>query len=118
MRPPEGVRRSVIISGPPSDPPAGRLRRPLARAISREEPVGRGIAERIEEAPAAVGVTPALGVHAAGVVALVEIGRPLLAAHLGRMRGARDVRLAAVDELGLGTLAAIGTLDQQHGSSQ
>src|SRR5256886_4327312 len=60
-------------------------------------------------------VTPALGVHPAGVVTAVEIVRPLLRRHLRRLRGPGDVRLPAVHELQLGTLAAIGTVDQQHG---
>jgi hypothetical protein len=52
--------------------------------------------------------------HAARVVAPVEIIRPRLGLHLGRLRRARHVRLSAVHELRLRALTAIRTLDEEH----
>ena len=76
--------------------------------------IGGRVAQRVEEAAAAVRVTPALGVHTAGVVTAVEKVRPLLHGDFRRLLRPGDVRLPAVHELRLGTLTAIGTLDQQH----
>jgi hypothetical protein len=76
-----------------------------------------GIAQRIEESATAMGMAPALGVDAAFVVTQVEKTGPLLRARLGGLAWTGDVRLPAVDELELRTLAAVRTLDEQHGSS-
>ena len=76
----------------------------------------RGVAQRVEEASAAARVAPALGVHAPGVVAHVEVVGPVLRVDLARPGGAGDVRLAAVDELRLRALAAVRTADQEHGA--
>ena len=78
--------------------------------------IGGGVAQRVEEPPAAVGVTPALGVHARDVVAQVQEVGPLLRLDGGGCARPGDVRLAAVGELELGALAAVRTVDEQHGA--
>ena len=72
--------------------------------------IGGGVAQGVEEPAAAVGVAPALGVHAARVVAPVQVVGPLLRLDGGGCARPGDVRLAAVHELGLGTLAAVRTV--------
>jgi hypothetical protein len=56
-------------------------------------------------------VAPALGVDALGVGTHVEEVGPLRVAEGGGVPGPGDVRLAAIAELQLGSLAAIWTID-------
>src|SRR6185437_6403339 len=93
-----------------------RLRRRLAHPIGCEEMIVGGIAQGVEESPAAVRVAPALRMHALAVLAPIEELGPLLVAALGRLARPGDMRLPAVDELELGAHAAVRTVDQQHGA--
>src|ERR1700728_4385178 len=86
----------------------------LAGLVGREEMIGGGIAKRIEEATAAMRVPPAFRMHSLGVVAHVEEIGPCLVVEVLGTRGPCDVRLAAVGKLELRTLAAVGTVNEQH----
>jgi len=76
----------------------------------------RGIAHDVEPAPASRAVHPALGERALRVAAHEQVVGPGGVIERIGMRRARDVRLAAVMELGLVAGPAPRTRDQQHRS--
>src|SRR5580658_4549540 len=91
-----------------------QLRGLLTDAVGDEELIATGVAQRVEEAPAAMRVAPALGVYAAGVVARIEKIPPRLRVGRRRIWRAHQMRLAAVHELELRTRSTVGACNQQH----
>src|SRR5215470_19791332 len=90
--------------------PRRRRGRRLTDLVGGEELIRGGVAQRVEEPAAAVRMSPALGMHPTGVVAQVKIMCPLLGADLRRDTRTGNVRLPAVDELGLRSLATEGAV--------
>src|SRR5215510_10591417 len=79
--------------------------------------MGYGMAGGIEPAAAAASMVPALEMPALGVLAHEQVVAPLRVGELVGLRRPRDMRLAAIGELALVPLAAIGAGDQQHRAS-
>ena len=63
----------------------------LADLVDGEELVGGGVAQRVEPAPAAGGVVPALGEQPLGVVAHEDPVAPLLVGHVLAVRRPRPM---------------------------
>ena len=85
------------------------------RDRSRANASRHGVAQRVEPAPAAVRMEPALGMHALRVGAQEQVLAPRPASSsVAGIRRPGDVRLAAVAELDLGARAALGAANQQH----
>jgi hypothetical protein len=74
--------------------------------IGQAELVGDGVTQGVEEPAAAVDVAPALGLDALDVLALEQEGLPVLVGGVDRV--ADQVSLAAVAELDLRAVAAVG----------
>src|SRR5690349_14125573 len=80
--------------------------------------VRRRVPKGVEIPPAPVSMSPTLRMHTFYVGPHIQKVRPLLCRDIRGIPGACDVRLPAVAEFQLRTLAAIRTLDQQHGCSR
>src|ERR1700691_624294 len=78
----------------------------LARFVGHQKMIGGGIAQRVEEAPAAMRVSPALRMHSLGVVAHVEKVRPGLIVEILGPGGPRNMGLAAIGKFELRALSA------------
>src|SRR3954470_23524769 len=107
MRPPAEVRKGLVMRSPAS----------AGRGGTRSRSGRWRCPDRVEPAPAAGAVAPALGEPALGVVAEEDVVRPLLVGERGRVLRVRDAGLAAVVELDLLAGAAPRTFDELHGCS-
>src|ERR1700726_2784190 len=103
-------RRPCATCHPPS--------RAFTHFVGCDEMVGGRVAHRVEELPAAVRVSPALGIQPLGVVAHVQEPGPFLRVGRGWLGRACDVGLSAVREFELRALATIGTCNEEHEISQ
>src|SRR6516225_2204627 len=91
MHPPEGVRKAFTrrLASFGTD-----LRLRLAHLVGDQNLVADRVTEAVEEAGAAVGVAPALGVQAFRVGAVVEEVGPGRVVEIGRAPGPGDMGLA------------------------
>ena len=93
--------------------------RPLIIELVRHhEEIADRVADCVEEAATAVDMSPALDVQALGIGAVVEIVRPFAVRERRWRDGAWDMRLPAMAEFDLGSLAAERASDQQHANPQ
>src|SRR3546814_12112610 len=92
----------------------GNLGSSLADLVGGEEMIGPRVADRVEEAGAAVDMAPPLGMMALGIGAHIEKGVPVLVAQIRRLRWPIDMRLAAVAELQFRPFPAIWAVDAEQ----
>src|SRR4029078_2127756 len=76
--------------------------------------VRHGVALRVEPAPASGGMAPLLAMRALRIRAKEEVITPRRVVERMGIPRPRDVRFAAVAEVGFGTRSAPGAADQQH----
>jgi hypothetical protein len=76
--------------------------------------IGRGVAQRVEEATAASRVTPALGVNALGVGAHVQEFRPLLIVKFGGLHGPHQMSLATMGKFDFRSFTAVRAAYEQQ----
>src|SRR3546814_14406425 len=76
--------------------------------------IGPRVADRVEEAGAAVDMAPPLGMTALGIGAHIEKGVPVIVAQIRRQRCPIDLRLAAVPELQLRPFTALWAVDDEQ----
>src|SRR5690606_28268452 len=83
--------------------------------VGRNELVADGIAHRVEKAPAAMNVAPALIGHALRIGTNEEKYLEFITADLGDIPGTFDMRLARIAKFELGPgFQAVGTMDPKH----